>query len=628
MTTRLLAFALASLVPAAAAAQHFHHQSEAVPGAVSVCEKPYTEPVLDPALQGVDWKVTSTANPIAMEHFIQGMTLYYGFNFEDALRNFRKAADLDDQFVMAWWGMALAAGPNINIAIDDRCLALARQWSNHAWTLAQDPKKKLTPEELGLAKALPVRYTTAGIEAEAYAKAMEEVWNNRRPHAEVGALYAESLMDLHPWDLWDRDHKATSPDTQKVIDVLTAVIGSKQDALGANHFWLHAVEAGPDPDSAEKSAAVLEMKVPHSGHLRHMPSHFYMLDGRYLAAVKANDVAVSLDFSQFGEPCKGAYEQYKDNKSCLQLYYGHYYAHNLFFRAVANAFLGQNQAALDDALATREHATRFVANEPGLQRYMAAPYLLWAAFGGWPPILDAKEKEPSCPMLPPDRSDTGCHIARAAYHWARGMAYTTLPKNLDTARTEQAVFRRHHKAVWTSNPTSWGNNKAVAVLAIADEVLQARIDWAAGKLADAIGHLETAVAKEDALVYDEPPQWVFPVRQSLGGAYLARGTKTDLEKAVKAFCIDLREHRENGRSLYGLSLVLDKLGNAEWSAKYHARYVAAWPKPWLSENDLWLLGMPKPAGSGNDAAAGAGEEVTVPSTAAAPTPTPTPDPCS
>jgi tetratricopeptide (TPR) repeat protein len=595
MTARLLAFAVAALTPAAAVAQHFHHHLEAAPEdelRVSVCDdNRYTRPALDASRQGVDWEVTSKSTEAKL-HFKQGLTLYYGFNYEDALRNFRRATELDKEFVMGWWGMALAAGPNINLGIDNTCLKMARAWSKRARDLALFKETTITPVELDLAKALTARYTTTGLQPKGYARAMEGVWGNRKPHADVGALYGESLMDLHPWALWDDKHKPTSDDTGKVLGVLTDVLGRYPNALGANHYWIHAVEAGPDPGSATDSAARLDTAVKGSGHLLHMPSHTYFLTGRYSDAVDANTRAIPVDFRQFDDECRGEYATYIANPRCLALYYGHYYSHNLFFRAVAEAFSGRYREAIADALATRKHAARFLPNEPGLQRYMTAPYLLYAAIGDWSRILDPEEKEPSCTPPPPFRYDSGCHIARAAYHWARGMAFTTQPRDPVSAKVELIDFLDQRKDI-PPGPNSWGNNTAAAVLAVAEEVLRARIAWTEGQRDAAIVHLERAVANEDALKYDEPPQWFHPARQALGGAYL---TLKQWAKARDVFVADLGRHADTGRSLYGLAYAYAELEDSRWHDCW-ARYEAAWGKadaqyrP-MTIDRLWLLGMP------------------------------------
>ncbi len=597
MTTRLVVFALASLVPAAAAAQHFHHHVEAAPGAKSVCAKTYATPALDPRLPKVPWEVI-TDNPVAKQHFQQGMALYYGFNYEDALRNFKKATELAPSFVMGWWGMAMAAGPNINFTkIDDDCLVLARSSSGEAWRLGQ----KLSPKTVDyqLAEALPVRYAGSDPKkrTDEYADAMSKVWASFAAGLDpnVGALYAESLMDKWPWDLWTPDHKEKHADTAVVLKVLREVTDRHADALGAHHYFIHAVEAGPTPEEARDSAKFLKDVAGSAGHLAHMPSHTYLLMGDYEGAVEANDKAVEADRG-FDGPCKGNYDEYIANPECPQLYYGHYYVHNLFFRAVAEAFRGRVDKAIGDAGSAYQHAIRFLPNEPGLQRYMAPLYLILAAHGRWDPIVKASEPECTPPL--PIKYDSGCHIARSIWHWAKGMAYTTAPKDLVEARTEFRKFLFERGQIRPPTPTGWSNNTAEDVLAVAADTLAARIAWAEGSRELAIEKLKLAVAHEDALIYDEPPQWVFPVRQSLGGAYLAMGR---YQEAIDSFQADLLRHPKNGRSLYGIASAYTKWGKPTEAKPYWEGYETAWKgadRP-LSEEALWLLGMTAaPASSG------------------------------
>lgn len=600
MTGRLVALTLALLTPAGALAQHFHHHLEAAAEdnlRESVCTKPYTTPPLSRSQQGVEWKVISNSEE-AKERFNQGLTLYYGFNYEDALRNFREATRLDPTFVMGWWGMALAAGPNVNLMIQDKCLPAAQEWSGKAWGLAQ---KYRQPDsiEYAVAEALMVRYASSTeVLGEAYAKKMAAVWTRFHPHADVGALYAESLMDLHPWDLYDQNQNPR-PWTPEILKVLKEVLDSDHDALGANHYWLHAVEAGRDWAAAKDAAAVLEKKVPHSGHLRHMPSHFYFLSGLYSGAVKANENATSIDSGQFGTACQGNYEKYIADKGCLQLYYGHYHAHDLFFRAVAESFLGRIKDSLDHAKETRAHVERFVPNEPGLQRYMAAPFQVMAAWGMAQRILDEKEPPTDCYITPTFKEPSGCHILRSMWRWARGVAYTSQPKpDVQSAKAELTKFFFERGQIRKPTPTGWGNNTAEALLTVAADTLAARIAWAEGNRGLAIDKLQAGVAHEDALIYDEPPQWLFPVRQSLGGAYLACGRWGD---AIKVFGEDLARHPDNGRSLYGMFSALDQAGRHQEADVYRKKYEDAWASSdpvirKLDDGVLWLMGMEKGSG--------------------------------
>lgn len=610
MTARVAAFALGLLVAAAAAAQHFHHRVEAPPEKrVSICDKTYQGRDCFDSDKRIKWMV-NTGEARAQWCFEQGLTELYGFNYEDAIRNFERALFYDKDLAIAHWGIALAAGPNINIGQDDSCAIRAFTNAKRALELA-DQQPKISDVEKALIVALTARYPfdprdpkqpKDPVQPVAYAVAMRGVWEVHKPHPQVGALYAESLLDLRPWALYD-DAKRPAIDTDEVRKVLLAAYKQLPEAIGANHYLIHTVEAGPDPELAKDSANLLFDAVPSSGHLLHMPSHTYLLMGDYAKAVAANENAVTADVARFYTACQGDYEQYKKQAECQQLYYGHYLSHNLYFRAVAKAFMGRSQSAIADAMATRQHVQHFVANEPGLERYMAAQLLFLVAHGKWAEIRFYPLPEESCWSAP--FTSPGCRILRSVWFWAQGMERTAnKPFRVQDARKELDNFREERAK--QSPVTGWGNNDAVAVLAIAESILRARIAWAETKEAEAIEHLKLAVSHEDALVYDEPPQWVFPARQALGGAYLSLKTP-DPQAAMRVFCDDLRRHPKNGRSLFGIYSALP--ATSSWKEAYRKQYLAAWEhadSP-LTVNDLWLLDPKAPAaepggGSGSEAA--------------------------
>jgi tetratricopeptide (TPR) repeat protein len=587
MIRRLAAAALALFTPILASAQHFHHHVESAledDRRSSPCEKKYAEPVLDASIRKVPWKV-STTSPQAQAFFEQGMTLLYGFNYEGAMQNFGKAKELDPSLAMASWGIALAAGPNINISMDEPCGKVAHRESDHALALAEAQYRqgKITELEYALVRALPPRYVKAQIEAVDYAVAMRPVWARFRPDPNVSALYAESLMDLRPWALFNVA-KQPAIDTNVILNVLRQSVAAHPKAVGANHYWIHAVEAGPNPGAAKASADLLRAAVPGSGHLLHMPSHTYQLIGDYAAAFEVNGPAIVVDNKQYGVACAGTYEEYTENPACLQFYYGHYNPHNLFFRSVAGLFLGKRTAALADARATAAHVKRFVVNEPTLQRYLTAPLSVLAANHAWDAALQEPEPPESCYIQPPFTIPSGCHIVRSMWFWARGVAYAA-KGNAGEAKKAYKGSVDEQALIGKTGPTGWGNNTAAAVLSIANQNLLARISWAEGKREAAIEHLKLGVTAEDALVYDEPPQWFHPTRQSLGGAYLA---VKDYHAARLTFLDDLQRHPRNGRSLYGLYRALKELGDPTWH-EVQQQYETAWKLAdyRMTDGELW-----------------------------------------
>jgi tetratricopeptide (TPR) repeat protein len=536
-----LAVALLTFVCLPVSAQHFHHVMSAAPGdqlRESPCTKKYAPPKLEEGLQIL--KVDVTGNPAAKKYFDQGMTWLYGFNYEDAMRNFEAARAADSTMAMAAWGVALAAGPNINLDMDGPCAQLARTRSGEAVEkAATQPGIKIA--ERALISALRKRYEGPTLDAVAYSVAMRRTWENAQFDPDISALYAESLLDLRPWGLFD-DAQRPALDTDVVYKVLTNAISADRKAVGANHYWIHATEASAKPGDALASADLLRDLIPASGHLVHMPSHVYFLMGNYAAAVKSNTDAVAADTSRYAAACEGDFAKYSQNGDCMQLYYGHYLSHNHYFRAVAAAFLGTSKSALESALATRAHAGRFVVNEPGLQRYMTAPYLVLVMNRDWNAVMGQSLPDPSL------------HILGSIHHWARGVAYATNNKPAE-ARAEYDAMKAQMSAIPKEGPTGWGNNSAANVLTIADAILQARMLWTVDRDV-AIEHLKLAVTHEDALVYDEPPQWLAPARESLGGAYLQA---KNYGKAKETFLEAKRRHPGSGRALYGLLVALTEL---------------------------------------------------------------------
>ena len=609
MTGRLVALAVALLTPAVAFAQHFHHHVGAAPEdeqRVWVCKKPYAEPTADDGIRKVDWPVyVAGKDPEnARRFFEQGMTLFYGFDYEGAMRNFRHAMTFADRdtFPMAHWGVAMAAAPNINLGQDEECGKVAFAESREAQRQAGLAGTKIPLPEAALIDALVARYGEEPkdrVQAVDYAVAMEGVWlkYHKDPNAaNLGAVYAESLLNLRPWALYDGAGRPAI-DTQRVIAVLKEAIddaprGNDKRAIGANHYWIHTAEAGPKPDEAAMASADrLFDGVPSSGHLLHMPSHIYFLAGQYDKAVEANTNAINADSKQFEKACEGGYRTYSEKPECRQLYYGHYGAHDYFFRAIAQAFQGHYDEALEDADRTAAHARHFINNEPGLQRYMTAPLLVAAAVGRWDKVRSIEEPPRDCYIELPFKEKSGCHIVRAMWHWAQGMALAK-PSTLADARRQVVGFLAERADIQSAGPTGWGNNRADAVLAVAEEMLRARIAWAEGKRPAALEHLKLAVTHEDAMVYDEPPQFIFPTRQALGGAYLAVGA---FKEARDVFEADLQRHQGNGRSLYGMWKALERLpGQQALAEQYRLKYKAAWVDKGgeeLTNGMLWPVGM-------------------------------------
>ena len=562
------------LIAVPAAAQHFHHHVDAGLGEQfrrSPCAKEYTKPPLDAAWQKVTWEPTSQSAD-ARKYFRQGMTQYYAFNFEESARNFRAALQTDPAMAMAAWGIALASGPNININMQGKCAEDALHNARLAVELAKK-QPGITAPERGLIEALDARYGTGALDPVAYAVGLRRVWTNAKSDPDITAAYAESLMDLRPWGLFDNALRPAL-DTHEIIGMLQFALKAHDHAIGANHLLIHAVEAGPSPSTAQHSADILAGLVPASGHLNHMPSHINLLVGNYAKAVENNTEAADVDKRDYAAACAGSFDEYWANPNCPAVYYGHYLGHNYFFRSVAAAFAGMSKVAIEAANDTNAHVQRFVANEPGLQRYLATPMMMLAAHQRWDAVMAEPEPDDSCYAQKPFLEPTGCHILRAVFFYARGMALASRV-NLDGARRNYNFMLGHIASISPPTPTGWGNNAAAVVLAVPTDLLRARIAWAENKKDEAIEHLKLAVTHEDAMVYDEPPQWFAPARESLGGAYLKTA---QYGKAVDTFHTALEQHPKSGRALYGLMRACEKATkpNAKCPADVEEQFQAAW----------------------------------------------------
>jgi hypothetical protein len=606
----------------------------AAPGGTSPCAKELAAAVPQKEFQQVEWpaimdKLKEAKNQ-GLPFFQQGLTQYYGLNYEEAMRNFKEAKKDPRMAAIASWGIALAAGPNINLSMTDPCHSLATTEISCAYSLAGgepqvDGCKKggiITPLEKDLIGALQKRYAyppgTAENAATQYSEAMADIWKNNKNDKNVRTLYAESMMDLHPWDLYDSEGLPKRNQTITIVDVLKEAIGPSQEAIGGNHYYIHAVEGSNPykgtihPVDALPSANWLQTQVPASGHLVHMSSHIYQLLGEYQESPqgpKINGYQKSLDVNikganddvtQYGEACSGTYEMYMSNRKCPQLYYGHYLSHNYFFGSVSATFLGQSKKAIGLACDTQAHVQRFVAYEPGLQRYLAAPFMTMVVNRNWKEICDEtcqKETTPptptfnDCYLQTPFEKGSPCNILRAIWYWARG-----------TARLEQRRFANQYLAAMkkeidkipfcdeTSRTAhnTFGNNCAKDVLDVGKYILEARMAWAGYGVnhdpaeckeveivQDAFGYLNCAVAAEDKLVYDEPPQWFTPAREALGGAYLRDGDRgasmiiperrelfanmalKAYEMALIPFDRTIKLHPASGRALYGRMRALE-----------------------------------------------------------------------
>lgn len=488
----------------------------------------------------------STSNPQAQQFFDQGLSLIYAFNHDEAVRSFEHAAKLDPHLAMAYWGMALALGPNINLDVDFNRERTAYQAIQQALALSS----QASAQEQDYITALAKRYSQ-NVDADLhqlavnYAKAMKILVKNYPDDLDAATLYAESLMDLHPWQHWTKDGKPQA-DTEEIVTVLESVLKRNPNHLGANHYYIHAVEASPSPERALNSAKRLETLAPSAGHLVHMPAHIYFRVGDYQGAMRANEQAIAQD------------DAYIHKYHVQGTYPMMYYNHNVHFLMVASSMAGRYKDALKAADQLVANIIAIDPYMPMLEGLLGSKMLIQVRFGDWDAIFKTPEPGAKLPTT------------SALWHFARGMANVATGRLEEAAAQSQALLAA--KQVIPPEATI-GISPASRILDIATQVLDAKIAKAKHDYESAIKLLEKAVVAEDALDYMEPPDWYLPTRESLGGVLLAKG---DYAQAQKVFRADLEKYPHNGRSLFGLQTSLQAQGKHEDAKLVQAELATAW----------------------------------------------------
>lgn len=502
-------------------------------------------------LQGIDFRIT-TSVPEAQTYFNQGMMLAYGFNHAEAARSFFEATRLDSTSAMAYWGFAYVLGPNYNAGMEEDNFQRAYE----AVLKAQSLSTQATPKEVALIRALAARYVQdppdnrAPLDS-AYAAAMKGVYAQYPDDPDVGALYAEALMDLHPWDLYDKKTKAPRAWTPSLIKILEHLIQQHPTHPGAHHFYIHAQEASSTPEKALTSARLLEKLVPGSGHLLHMPSHIYINTGDYHEGSLSNVHALEVD-SIYTAAChaQGAYPL-------------SYYPHNYHFLAATATLEGNTALAWKAATQLQRHISPEIMRMPGwgtLQHYYTIPYYIAAKLSMWDTVM----------AIPAPERDLV--YPRAIWHYARGMA--CLGKgDLPNARKEMDSLTRLSADTILQHLSIWNINTTADLVQIASKVLSAGILVQASRLDSAIVALKAAVAMEDQLNYNEPPDWFFSVRHHLGAVLLKAGKYKEAEEVYRQ---DLKVWRRNGWALIGLHHALAQQGRAAAAKKAMGEFEIAW----------------------------------------------------
>ena len=509
------------------------------------------EPLYD-GLGSYTRKITTHSRE-AQRYFDQGLGFLQGFNHRAAIRAFQQAAELDPACAIAHWGIALACGPHIN------AMAVPPSAAELAWKelgLAQKNAVNAEPVEQALIDALAKRYANpqpedrSGLDR-AYADAMREVWKKYPEDPDVGAFFAEAMMNVRPWDQWTPDGKP-QPGTDEIIATLDAVLKLNPEHPLANHLYIHAVEASPHPERAIAAAERLRTLQPSLAHNVHMPSHIDIRTGQWLKAVHTNEKAVEAD------------ERHRKIFGPTEGFLNVYVAHNRSMLAYAAMMTGQRDLAMKHIRAMVSETPADFLKENALQAEatVAMPLEVMVRFGMWDEIL-----------AEPEKYTDKMWFTRAFHHAARAIAYAAKGDTAN-ARKAQSVFLERAKLVPKEDFLS--NNSCEALLEIAMPMVEGEILIAEGKIDSGIEQLRAAIQKEDALKYDEPPGWMIPVRHSLGAVLMKQQRFAEAEQVYRD---DLARLPENGWSLFGLADSLRKQKkNADEVAQTQKKFKKVWAK--------------------------------------------------
>ncbi len=531
----IIGFATAALLACAAPGSAIESTTAAVPqennsGAVPLY-----------ANLGSHHKRISTRVPAAQQYFDQGLRFVYGFNHAEAIRSFSHAAEIDPTCAMCYWGIALAYGPHVNAPMDQTSGVSAYEAAQKALSL----KSQATASERAYIEALAQRYEAVPpadrtrLDA-SYSSAMGKVAHAYPKDLDAATLYAESLMDLRPWNYW-RSDGTPYPGTNEIVRQLKRVLTRNPNHPGACHYYIHAVEA-VNPQAAVPCAERLARLMPGEGHMIHMPAHVYIRVGRWNDAIQANQHAIHTD------------EVFIEGQHPVGVYPLAYYPHNIHFLAFASTMAGRSAQAIEASNTLTSKVNLDAARQVGLLQEML-PYhaLTLTTFGKWDEVL--------AQPLPPE--DIRFSYAMASY--GRGVAYAAKGEWAEAQAALDTVT-----AVSAATPDGAEGKTAllIAVHALAGEIATRRGDIDAG-----ITHFREAATIEDGGLYFEPPKWYYPIRHSLGAALLTAGHHAEAEKVYRE---DLRRFPENGWSLFGLAQALRAQDKQNEAAAEEARFRRAW----------------------------------------------------
>ena len=531
----LAVFYVLALCVAPAPGQHQHG------GATKASE-------IHPGLGNYHHPIT-TKNPEAQRYFDQGLTLLYGFNHAEAARYFRRAAELDPEAAMPYWGLALSIGPNYNdTAVDEN----RAKTTYDAVQKAVEGASKASAPEQDYIRALAKRYPSSNAKSDwkqlhlDYSNAMREVVKKYPDDLDATTMFAESLMMLRPWQLWTLDGKP-APGTLELVEVLESVLKRNPDHPGANHFYIHAVEASPNLERAIPSATRLMTLVPGAGHLVHMPGHIFLQTGDYDLAAKTNVNAAAAD------------KAFVQRTGATGIYPLMYWTHNIHFIAYARAQQGRYDEAKQAAREMVQNVGDADLQMQMLEGFHLYPLMVDLRFHRWDEILMA-------PAPSPERK-----LHRAFWQYARAMALAGQGKP-----NEAAAERKQYESLRMAIPAESQyllNNKSSDVLALAAATLDAQLAWARGEKEKSIEEWRRAVEIESKIQYDEPPAWFYPVRQSLAATLLRNGRAKEAESVFREA---IQTRPRDGRLLFGLWQSLREQKRDNEAALVKQQFDAAW----------------------------------------------------
>ena len=500
---------------------------------------------LDNGVGNVDHPVT-TKNPEAQRYFNQGLAYLFAFNHEEGVKSFQRATELDPDLAMAYWGAALGLGANYNDAANRERFAQAYGFISRAELLAPNA----SPAEQAYIKALAKRYSSDPSTdpkqlAAAYTAAMADLVKAYPDDLDAATLYAESMMNLRPWQLWTLDGKP-APGTLEIIAVLEGVLKRNPYHTGANHYYIHAVEASPNPERGLAAANRLGGLAPNAGHLVHMPSHIYLRTGDLAEAAESNEKAIVAD------------RNYIQKSGANGLYPAMYYNHNIHMLAASYAGNGNYAGAIKAAKELAANAGPLVKGVPPLEMFMPYAIITLTRFHKWDEMLSYPKPAPE--ML----------ITTAHWHMGRGIAFAEQGKTAD-AEKELAALREAGAKI-PAEAHLFTTPVSVA-LKVADDLLQGEIALSKGDRKAAIAIFNTAVASEAKVNYAEPPDWDLPIREWLGRALMRDGQFAAAEAVYRE---EIARRPQSGRALFGLAEALRRQNKTASADLVQREFERAW----------------------------------------------------